>query len=109
MNKIYIAGKITGDSNYRKKFNAKAKELEDLGYVVLNPAILPDGFDYEEYMHICLAMLDVCDTVYFLEDFSKSPGALREQIKAVQEDKTRVYFGRFGIKNDYEIDLEDVE
>ena len=39
--KIYIAGKITGDDGYRAKFQEAAKNLEALGHVVLNPAILP--------------------------------------------------------------------
>ena len=43
--KIYIAGKITGDREYREKFREAAKALERLGHVVLNPAILPDGLD----------------------------------------------------------------
>ena len=41
--KIYIAGKITGDDGYRAKFQEATKNLEALGHVVLNPAILPAG------------------------------------------------------------------
>ena len=39
--KVYLAGKITGDTRYRAKFRDAAKVLEAAGYVVLNPAILP--------------------------------------------------------------------
>ncbi len=48
--KVYLSGMITGDSNYRQKFKAMAEELLSYGYVVFNPAVLPDGFDYEDYM-----------------------------------------------------------
>ena len=39
--KIYIAGKITGDSGYRSKFAEAQKILEERGYEVENPATLP--------------------------------------------------------------------
>ena len=78
MQKIYIAGKITGEENYRQKFKAAQDELEARGYRAMNPAILPPGFAYEDYMHICFAMIDVCDAVYFLADWRDSPGATRE-------------------------------
>ena len=41
--KAYIAGKITGDSGYKKKFAHTKACLEAEGFVVLNPAELPEG------------------------------------------------------------------
>lgn len=41
--KIYIAGKITGDENYREKFAKAQAELEKDGHIVLNPSVLPEG------------------------------------------------------------------
>ena len=41
--KAYIAGKITGDSTYREKFQRAQKALEGEGFIVLNPAELPEG------------------------------------------------------------------
>ena len=76
--KIYIAGKITGEINYRGKFQKIAKIFEDEGYCVMNPGQLPDGFLYEDYMQVCFAMIDVCKVVYFLDDWEESPGAQRE-------------------------------
>ena len=54
--KIYIAGKITGDKNYREKFNAVEKLLASQGYSVMNPARLGNysGFSWEEYMGGCI-------------------------------------------------------
>lgn len=36
--KIYIAGKITGEPNYKEKFDIAATSLEAQGHIVLNPA-----------------------------------------------------------------------
>ncbi len=41
--KVYIAGKITGDSTYLEKFRKAQKALEGEGFIVLNPAELPEG------------------------------------------------------------------
>ena len=76
--KVYLSGKITGDSNYRQKFNAMAEELLSYGYVVFNPAILPDGFEYEDYMDLDLLILSRCDAVFLLRDWKNSLGAKRE-------------------------------
>lgn len=77
--KIYLAGKITGDPNYREKFKSAARVLTALGYVVLNPAILPDGLSEPGYMRISLTMLEESDMTVFLPDFQESKGALIEQ------------------------------
>lgn len=76
--KIYIAGKITGDKRYKAKFAAAAKALQAAGHVVLNPATLPAGLEQEDYMRICLAMLDSADQVTFLPDYQESAGAMVE-------------------------------
>ena len=91
MQKIYIAGKITGEENYRQKFKAAQDELEARGYRAMNPAILPPGFDYEDYMRICFAMIDVCDAVYMLDNWRDSPGAMREHEYASRAGKDIVY------------------
>lgn len=76
--KIYIAGKITGDNNYRAKFQEAAEKLEVLGHVVLNPAILPAGLEEPDYMQITLAMLNAADLAVFLPDYQESAGAMIE-------------------------------
>ena len=76
--KIYIAGKIAGDSNYKEKFADVQKDLEAEGYIVLNPAVLPQGLTSAEYMKIYFAMIDTADAVAFIEGFIDSPGAMLE-------------------------------
>lgn len=61
--KVYLAGKITGDSNYREKFAAAAKKLEErAGVTVISPAVTPEGLKKADYMRICFAMLESADT-----------------------------------------------
>ena len=94
--KIYIAGKISGDPEYKLKFQDVdfniwlalglaaydttpprcRSALDDL--VVLNPARLPEGMEPEDYMRICFAMIDSADLVMFLPDWADSQGAQLE-------------------------------
>lgn len=93
--KIYIAGKISGEPNYRAEFAntkrriRKAVVAADWGadedavspyapLVVLNPAELPAGMAPGDYMRICLAMIDSADAVLFQPGFSESKGAQLE-------------------------------
>lgn len=76
--KVYLSGKITGDAGYRQKFESVQNELMSYDYVVFNPAILPDGFEYEDYMALDLLILSRCDAIYLLRDWKNSPGAKRE-------------------------------
>ena len=86
---IYIAGKITGDPNYKAKFDKAAKRLK--GHVVLTPSVLPLGLDYDDYMHIDFAMIDVADAVYFLKDYKSSNGAMKERYYAMWINKEMMY------------------
>ena len=87
--KIFIAGKIGGDTNYKKKFNDAAKKLKQQGHAVMNPATLPaEGFSHEQYLHITFAMIDVCDGVCMLSDWEESAGATKEIAYAIQQYKS---------------------
>ena len=73
--KAYIAGKISGDKQYVDKFNKAADRLRAKGCTVVNPATLPEGMEKDDYMRICLAMIDCCDIVVALPDATQSGGA----------------------------------
>lgn len=77
--KVYIAGKITGNENYREEFARAQAELEKGGHTVLNPAVLPEGMTKGEYMRICFAMIDIADVVMFLPGWQDSEGAKLEK------------------------------
>ena len=96
MNKIYLAGKITGDPNYKEKFGRVAGDLRRKGYSVMNPAALPDGFDYEDYMRVCTAMIDVCEAVCFMPDWKDSYGAKYEYGHAIAAGKRVVFLNEQG-------------
>ena len=89
--KIYIAGPITGIEDYKGKFEEAEERLGKLGGIVLNPAVLPAGLTQEEYMRICIPMLNICDTIYMLSGWEKSVGAKIEHSLAVQAGKTIIY------------------
>lgn len=91
INKIYIAGRITGYENYKEHFNRVEAELLEKGNVVLNPAILPKGLTDEEYMRICIPMLNISDTIYMLKGWESSTGAKIEHSLAVQANKNIIY------------------
>lgn len=76
--KIYIAGKITGNPNYKQEFAEAAEKLTKEGHIVLNPAILPEGMRNEDYMTICFAMIRCADEVCVLPNFVQSEGAWLE-------------------------------
>lgn len=82
--KVYVAGKIRGDDNYKEKFKQAERTLSKLGHTVLLPSVLPFGFEQKDYIHICCAMIDVCEAVYFLKDWVNSPGAKEEHEYATQ-------------------------
>ena len=67
--KVYLAGKITGDPNYREKFAAAAKKLEErAGVTVISPAVTPERLKKADYMRICFAMIDVADEVWMMQN-----------------------------------------
>lgn len=85
--KIYIAGKITGDPDYKAKFNAAAEAYEKHGFIVLNPAWMPEGMQKADYMRICFAMIDTADVVAFLPGYELSAGAQLELQYCLYIDK----------------------
>jgi hypothetical protein len=76
--KIYIAGKITGDPNYKAKFAEAENFYKKKGYTVLTPTWMPQGMRPADYMRICFAMIDTADVVAFLPGFRQSAGASLE-------------------------------
>ena len=78
--KIYIAGKITGDPNYKMKFRMTAKHIQELYplAVILNPAELPEGLTPKDYMRLCFGMIDAADILFALPDAEESKGAKLE-------------------------------
>lgn len=90
MGKIYIAGKITGTTDYLERFARAEEWLNQHGYqgMVINPAKISDGLPlestaYKDYIHIGLSMLETCDSIFMLEGWEESLGASLELQYAV--------------------------
>ena len=93
--KVYIAGKVTGlqKDEIFKKFYESGKQLKKDGHIVMSPAVLVlnEGFEHEDYMHICYAMIDVCDAVFMQKDWQQSKGARMELQYAKDKKKLIIY------------------
>lgn len=89
--KIYIAGKITDNPDFRDQFDKAEKTLRAEGHTVMNPAVLPPGFEHHEYMEVCYAMINVCDAVALLPNWLESKGARMEHTYAMMKSK-EIYF-----------------
>lgn len=80
---VYLAGGITGTTNYKEHFDSGEKLLREKGYVVLNPTCLPTDLPYESYFPINFAMIEVSDIVVFLSGWEKSRGAVLERERCI--------------------------
>lgn len=93
MTTVYIAGKISGDPDYKPKFKTAQDNLEKSGFIVLNPAWLPsEGFSYDAYMRMGEAMLRECNAICLLPDWESSDGACKELRLAASLKKTIMYY-----------------
>ena len=88
----YISGAITSDPNYMQKFADAQMVLEELGYIVINPGILPVGMTYEQHMKIDLCFVETADVICMLPDWKKSPGAKIERYHADEEKKRVILY-----------------
>lgn len=80
---VYISGKMTGLPDLgRANFNYAEQVLSSAGYVVLNPALLPEGMAYPQYMAIAVAMLQQADMICMLPGWETSRGASAEKAYA---------------------------
>jgi len=89
--KIYIAGKINGLPNYKENFDKAEKYWKVRGHICMNPSVLPEGFPYEAYLPICVAMINCCDAIYMLKNWKDSIGAKVEYEYASAQGKTIIY------------------
>ena len=91
--KFYIAGKITGNPDYKRNFDEAEKALAKIGHSVMNPASIGNypEFSYQDYMFVTTAMQMKCDAVLFLPDWINSNGAQTECERA-KINRQNIYF-----------------
>jgi hypothetical protein len=98
---VYIAGPMTGMPNWnRDAFLMAELRFTHMNHTVLNPCNNiplhePEAISHDSYMKIAYAMLDACDTVYFLKGWENSKGAQLEHQYASKHDKTMMYEGEW--------------
>ena len=89
--RIYIAGPITGKKNYMNNFVSAENELIAAGHEVVNPAklnlIVPDTYTQQEYMSICIPLLNTCDAVFCLNGWQHSHRANQEVAHCMETGK----------------------
>lgn len=87
--RIYVAGPMSGlpEHNF-PAFNAKADELRNYGWTVLNPADhgVIDGAQWGDYLRHDIADLATCEAICMLPGWTKSKGARLEHSIAVALD-----------------------
>lgn len=76
------------------EFRQAQRELNAEGFIVVNPAELPEGMQPSDYMRICFAMMDCADIVAFLPDYSQSRGARLEFDWCQYTGKQTVFLGK---------------
>lgn len=85
MIRLYVSGRITGDPNWRSRFDAAAASLRAAGYEVISPsdrAPETDDAPWEYHMRRDIKALMDCDGVAFLMGWNDSRGACLEHMLA---------------------------
>lgn len=76
--KVYISGPITGTNDYERRFKRAVEFLEFLGDFPVNPVELVKDETWEDCMKEDIKLLLDCDTIFMLNGFEKSKGAMLE-------------------------------
>ncbi len=91
--RIYIAGRVRGNDNFKEKFDAAElmlkKQFPDAE--IINPVVMTAGiakecptFTHHEYMELCICALDKCTHIFLMENWNWSSGA-KEEVKYALE------------------------
>ena len=77
----------------QEKFYNAAAFLTSRGNEPFIPSVLPayEDVPHEDYLHICYAMIDICDAIYMLRDWQQSKGA-RLELQYAADWKKDIYY-----------------
>ena len=79
--KIYIAGRIAGDKQYKAKFREAERKLSEAGHIALNPATQPAGLSNADYIRVCFAMTPTITRIRDTNEFITAV-SVKERIAA---------------------------
>lgn len=86
--KVYISGPISGlpFEEVEKNFNSMENSIQDMGHTAVNPLNngLPRDASWDDHMKADIKLMMECDTIYLLENWRQSRGALIEFDLAVK-------------------------
>ena len=80
--RIYLSGKITNNDNYKQDFERAYIYCKNkFDYDIINPSalinVLPNG-TWNEYLDICISLLKISDSIFMINDWENSKGAILE-------------------------------
>ena len=77
MKKCYIAGAVTGTTDFKQRFADAEQDVTRMGMIAVNPVTLTHYHDktWKSYMKECITALVDCDCIYLLNGWDKSKGA----------------------------------
>lgn len=87
MKKVYIAGPITDNPEYKEDFAAVEVKLIEMGLEPVNPAAAPEGLTYKEYIDRGLMQLMGCDAICcisrppWIEEYKRLPASRGERLE----------------------------
>ena len=91
---VYLSGKITDNPKYKEDFACAEHFLQQMGYIVINPARLDEvveGLTYEQYMKVCYQLVEIADITFMVSGWQKSKGANAELSYAKSLGKKVMY------------------
>lgn len=89
--KIYIAGPISGTTDYEERFEEAERAIQRKGHEAVNPVHIrsvietvgTNAIRYDKLMNICKALVGACDAIYMMPGWQRSNGARIEHTEAI--------------------------
>jgi nucleoside 2-deoxyribosyltransferase len=91
---VFLSGKINGNPNYKEDFLQAEQFLEQMGYMVINPARIDEvakDLSKEQIMRICYSLIDLSDSIFMIRGWNNSKGANAELSYAKSLGKKVMY------------------
>jgi hypothetical protein len=91
---VYLSGYLTNTTHCKGAFASAEEFLVQMGYIVLNPALLEDAkkrLTHDRMMQICYSCIDASDIIFMVSGWRKSKDAIAELSYAKSIGKNIMY------------------